>query len=790
MPNSGGVVELRAEATRAATCWFSVRGVPGYVAHPRACTSGVAVGSLRIGAIAPRAARRVVVTAFARRGHEVARSVAVVTQSSAAPVAVNGLGKVGGSGGVVMSGGVAVASVVRPAPPAAKLVAYPLRLTRSGGRVVARLVSFRGLACWFAVAGDLGDHTAPVPCSKGFTTGDLVLPPNRGKFARVVKIIGYVKNVDKTVRSISSVVQPGRVAELAGKPGVQPGLRPGSPVVNVASSTTWLGAGGGGLALHLAAIGAKTCWLDVPGDPAASTPRPCSDGFASLDAVLGKNTSGLSRTLTIVAFASNGAVTTRQTVLVRQASAYTPPAGGPGTGPVVVRSTPQPVVQSTPPSEVVPVVQSTPPPPASFSPPPSPSPVPSPSPTPTPSPLAITTTSLPGATVSSAYSTSLAASGGTSPYSWALGSSSVLPAGLSLSGAGVISGTPSAAGTSSLVVTVTDGSGGTASATLSLDVVTAAALTVLTTELPDGAPYSGQAGDPYSADLVASGGSGAYSWALASGSVLPAGLSLSSGGVISGTTVGYGPHSFTVVVTDTASPGSTASQALVIYGVWAGSAANWSGYVLTNGPFTAASGTFNVPNVSASSGDTYVAIWVGVDGMLDTDLIQAGVQVQYLPGSGVQIYPWWEILPAYETPISSMGTVSVGDEITVDIAQVSSGTWSIEVADDTTGQSFTTTQSYTGGYSAASAPGAGSSAEWIVERPELSGGALSTLATYSPNVEFNNIGYTGSAAAWENMAMSYQPAVGQPIVTVSSPSAIDAKGFDVAYGATPPAYPT
>jgi len=226
-------------------------------------------------------------------------------------------------------------------------------------------VSFRGLACWFAVAGDLGDHTTPVPCSKGFTTGALVLPPNRGKFARVVKIIGYAKNVDKTVRSITSVIQPGRVAELAGKPGTRPGLRPGSPVVNVASSTTWLGAGGGGLALHVAAIGAKTCWLDVPGDPAASTPRPCSDGFASLDAMLGKNTSGLSRTLTIVAFASNGSVVTRQAIAVEQASDYTGRVGLTGVGPTVVPSAPaapSPVVTPTIVPQVTPEVPSNAPP--------------------------------------------------------------------------------------------------------------------------------------------------------------------------------------------------------------------------------------------------------------------------------------------------------------------------------------------------------------------------------------------------------------------------------------------
>lgn len=56
----------------------------------------------------------------------------------------------------------------------------------------------------------------------------------------------------------------------------------------------------------------------------------------------------------------------------------------------------------------------------------------------------ISTSSVPGATKGSAYSTTLAASGGTAPYTWRLANGSALPAGLSLSTSGVISGTPTA----------------------------------------------------------------------------------------------------------------------------------------------------------------------------------------------------------------------------------------------------------------------------------------------------------------------------------------------------------
>ena len=68
----------------------------------------------------------------------------------------------------------------------------------------------------------------------------------------------------------------------------------------------------------------------------------------------------------------------------------------------------------------------------------------------------ISTSSLAGGTTGTAYSQTLAVSGGTSPYSWTVASGS-LPAGLSLNiSTGVISGTPSAVGTSSFTVQVMD----------------------------------------------------------------------------------------------------------------------------------------------------------------------------------------------------------------------------------------------------------------------------------------------------------------------------------------------
>ena len=170
-------------------------------------------------------------------------------------------------------------------------------------------------------------------------------------------------------------------------------------------------------------------------------------------------------------------------------------------------------------------------------------------------PLSVTTTSssLPVGVVSSVYAgATLQATGGITPYSWAVTTGS-LPAGLALNGAtGVISGTPTASGTTNFTVTVTDSETPTAkTATANLSIVVNPALSVTTATLP-----AGVIGTNYSQTLAAAGGITPYTWSITTGS-LPAGLSLNtSTGVISGNPGGSftGTTNFTVTVTDNESP--------------------------------------------------------------------------------------------------------------------------------------------------------------------------------------------------------------------------------------------
>jgi Chitobiase/beta-hexosaminidase C-terminal domain/Putative Ig domain len=83
--------------------------------------------------------------------------------------------------------------------------------------------------------------------------------------------------------------------------------------------------------------------------------------------------------------------------------------------------------------------------------------------------LAITTTSLSAGTDGSAYTQTLAASGGVPPFTWSVGTNPALPAGLSLaSSTGAISGTPTGVSATSPQFTVTDAANNTASASLRL----------------------------------------------------------------------------------------------------------------------------------------------------------------------------------------------------------------------------------------------------------------------------------------------------------------------------------
>ena len=158
--------------------------------------------------------------------------------------------------------------------------------------------------------------------------------------------------------------------------------------------------------------------------------------------------------------------------------------------------------------------------------------------------ITVNPASLPNGTLGAVYNQTLTASGGTGPYVYSL-QSGAWPAGVSLSGAGALTGTPTANGSFNVTVKATDANGciGTRSYTLNVS-ATCPTITVNPANLP-----GGFAGTAYNQVITASGGTGPYTFTVDAG-VLPNGVTLSNAGVLSGTPVAAGSFNFTIKATD------------------------------------------------------------------------------------------------------------------------------------------------------------------------------------------------------------------------------------------------
>ena len=192
--------------------------------------------------------------------------------------------------------------------------------------------------------------------------------------------------------------------------------------------------------------------------------------------------------------------------------------------------------------------------------------------------LAITSpSSLPNGDVGEAYApTTISAGGGSGVYTW---SASGLPAGLSINaGTGVISGTPTtdAGSPYSVTVKVTDTSSNTATKTYSLTVGAALAITT-TGPLPT--LYVGSTSN-LPITFSAGGGSGGYLWTVAG---QPSGLTISAGGVLSGTPTVAGVFAVTVTVQDSAGDTNSAIFSLTVASPSLGISANPSSLTIVQG---------------------------------------------------------------------------------------------------------------------------------------------------------------------------------------------------------------
>ncbi|MDE1160688.1 MAG: putative Ig domain-containing protein [Acidobacteriaceae bacterium] len=210
---------------------------------------------------------------------------------------------------------------------------------------------------------------------------------------------------------------------------------------------------------------------------------------------------------------------------------------------------------------------------------------------------------LPNGTVATAYTASVSATGGTTPYSWSLVSGTI-PPGLTLSAGGALAGTPTTAGSYTFVAKVTDANSATATATYTVQIQNA------TLVAAGGALANGTVGTAYTANVTATGGATPYTWSLVSGTV-PPGLTLSAGGALAGTPTTVGSYTFVAKVTDANSATATATYTVQIQSATLVAA----GGALTNGMV----GTAYSASTSATGGTTPYS-WTVVGGTLPSGL--------------------------------------------------------------------------------------------------------------------------------------------------------------------------
>ncbi len=284
-------------------------------------------------------------------------------------------------------------------------------------------------------------------------------------------------------------------------------------------------------------------------------------------------------------------------------------------------------------------------------------------PPPPPPPLAISTAALARGTVGADYSASLAAAGGSGVgYRWSV-STGALPAGLTLAADGTpsttLAGVPTAAGTFTFTVVVTDSAAATASRTLTIEIGEAGLpLAVVTTSVA-----AGKVGTAYNAVITAQDGSGSgFRWSVTAGA-LPAGVTLAASGTpstaLSGEPTAAGTFAFTVQVEDSA--GGQASRALTLMVAEPDPPAL---VILTSSAATGRVGRAYAHRVVASGGSGAGYTWSVVGGALPAGLALAPAGT---PSTTISGTPTADGIARVEIQVTDSVGVTARAALTIDI---------------------------------------------------------------------------------------------------------------------------
>jgi len=206
---------------------------------------------------------------------------------------------------------------------------------------------------------------------------------------------------------------------------------------------------------------------------------------------------------------------------------------------------------------------------------------------------------------------------------------------------------------------------------------------------------------------------------------------------------------------------------------------NWSGYATyqSGTTFTDVKGSWTQPAATCPAGQKqYASFWVGLDGYNSSSVEQIGTDSD-CSGKRPVYYAWYELYPA--APVNLSLPVRPGDAISAEVS-VSGSTFTLSIQDQTSGTSFSTTQTVAGA--------ALSSAEWVAEAPSR----CSATCTVLPLANFGTVNFSGSYAtgnghtgsigdaAWSNDQIQM---VTQSLLLKAQPSALspDGSAFSVTW---------
>ena len=170
---------------------------------------------------------------------------------------------------------------------------------------------------------------------------------------------------------------------------------------------------------------------------------------------------------------------------------------------------------------------------------------------------------------------------------------------------------------------------------------------------------------------------------------------------------------------------------------------NWSGYAAKGpaGTFKSISANWVQPTARCTTKGSWSAFWVGLDGYVSASVEQTGTSADCHNGVP-RYYAWYEMFPKY--PKNLPLTISPGDHISASVTTDGSGSFTLSLADTTTGKSFSTVQTL--------ATAKLRSGEAIAEAPSSSSRIL-------PLTNFGTVDFTAVKANGANIGASHPDSI-------------------------------